>query len=245
MPVLLFVSAHPDDELYAAGLLAALSKRRVEIDLVCLTRGEGGSLGQPPVATRAQLGATREAELRASAAALGIGSVEMLGYIDPEPSGNPRVARAPNIDSADLALEIMDAIRESGPDAILTHGSNGEYGHPAHRLVHLAVLQGSTWSQVKGFSPVLYTFNAAAPGVSLWGGVNPDDPADLVFDATPWLDAKIRAFESHASQRHIWLRPGGPATTEEYVRGNAFQETYRRIGPARGDDPLRKWLSWP
>lgn len=243
IPVLLFIGAHPDDELYAAGLLAALSKRRVEVDLLCLTRGEGGGLGQPPVATRESLGAVREAELRASAAALGVVSVEMLGYADPEPSGNPRVARAPNVDSADLAMEILDAIRKSGPDAILTHGSNGEYGHPAHRLVHLAVLQGATWCQARGLYPVLYTFNAAAPGVSPWGGVNPDDPADLVFDATPWLDAKIRAFECHASQRGMWLRPGGPATTEEYVRANASQETYRRLGPVNGDDPLKAWLS--
>ena len=239
MPVLLFVGAHPDDELYAAGLLAALSERGVQIHLLCLTRGEGGTMGKPPVATRDRLGAAREAELRASAAALGVGRVELLGYVDPEPSGSPRAARAPDVDPDHLVRQIAEAIRESGAEAVLTHGSNGEYGHPAHRLVHQAASQAASPSAVA----VLYTFNAAAPGVSLWGGVNPDDPADLVFDATPWLDAKIRAFESHVSQRGIWLRPDGPATTEEYVRGHAFHETFRRHGPPNGPDPLRAWLS--
>lgn len=236
MPVLLFVGAHPDDELYAAGLLAALSERGVRIHLLCLTRGEGGTMGKPPVATRDTLGAAREAELRASAQVLGIATVELLGYVDPEPTGVPRIVRAPDVDPGHLTSLIAEAIRKSGAEAVLTHGSNGEYGHPAHRLVHQSVVQAVD-------SAVLYTFNANAPGVSLWGGVNPDDPADLVFDATPWLDAKIRAFESHVSQREIWLPPGGPATTEDYIRASAFQETFRRHGPPGGPDPLRAWLA--
>lgn len=230
--MLLFVGAHPDDELYAAGLLAMLSARGVGVHLLCLTRGEGGSPGNPPVAAREHLGAAREAELRASAAALGVAGVELMGYVDPEPSGNPRKARAPEVDPGHLAGEIAGVARRVGAEAVLTHGSNGEYGHPAHRLVHAAARE----------STPLYTFNAHAPGVSLWGGVNPDDPADLVFDATPWLEAKIRAFEAHVSQRGIWLRPGGPATTAEYVRGHAFQETFRRVH-RHGPDPLTRWLS--
>jgi hypothetical protein len=90
---------------------------------------------------------------------------------------------------------------------------------------------------------VLYTFNASAPGAPLWGGVNADDPADLVFDPEPWHGAKARAFASHVSQRHIWLRPGGPATEEEFLRRSGFRETFRRYGDDGGPDPLRGWLS--
>lgn len=213
---LLFVGAHPDDELYAAGLLAALAGGGFETHLLCLTRGEGGTTGG--LAARQDLGRLREQELRASAAALGAATVELMGYVDPLPDGR---ARAPEVAPEELAREIEAAVAKRAAVAVLTHGSNGEYGHPAHRLVHQAA------RLVRG--PVLYTFNAAAPDVVLWGGVNPDDPADLVLDVTPWLEAKARAFDAHASQREIWLRAGGPSP----------RETFRRYGP---DDPLRSWL---
>lgn len=229
MPGLLLAGAHPDDELYAAGLLACLAARGVEVHLLYLTRGEGGSTGKPPVADRENLGAAREAEVRASAAALGARSVGFLGYVDPIPQGRPL---APEVDPDTLSRQIAHALQRHGAEALLTHGTNGEYGHPAHRLMHQAA------RRVQG--TVLYTFNAFAPDVPLWGGVNADDPADLVFDPEPWHDAKARAFASHVSQRHIWLRPGGPATEEEYLRQSGVQETYRHHS---GPDPLRQWLS--
>jgi LmbE family N-acetylglucosaminyl deacetylase len=213
---LLFVGAHPDDELYAAGLLAALAERGIETHLLCLTRGEGGTTGG--LATREGLGSLREQELRASAAALGVTSVELMGYVDPLPDGK---ARAPEVSPEELSREIEAAVQKRKAAALLTHGSNGEYGHPAHRLVHQAA------RLVRG--PVLYTFNAAAPDVALWGGANPDDPADLVLDVSPWLEAKARAFDAHASQREVWVRAGGPSP----------RETFRRYG---AKDPLRGWL---
>ena len=233
MPGLLLAGAHPDDELYAASLLACLSARGVEVHLLYLTRGEGGSTGNPPVADRENLGAAREAEVRASAAALGARSVGFLGYVDPVPQGK---ALAPEADPDHLAGQIADALRRHGAEALLTHGTNGEYGHPAHRLMHEAGRRVRRWFQ----TVALYTFNAFAPDVPLWGGVNADDPADLVFDPSPWHGAKARAFASHVSQRHIWLRPGGPATEEEYLRQSGVRETFRRHGAA---DPLREWLS--
>jgi LmbE family N-acetylglucosaminyl deacetylase len=229
MPGLLLALAHPDDELYAGGLIACLAESGVEVHLLYLTRGEGGSTGKPPVADRENLGAAREAEVRASAAALGARSVEFLGYVDPLPQGRPL---APEVDPDDLARQIAGVLARHGAEALLTHGTNGEYGHPAHRLMHAAARQLSG-------EAALYTFNASAP-VPLWGGVNADDPADLVFNPEPWHDAKARAFASHVSQRHIWLRPGGPATEEEYLRHSGVQETFRHH---RGPNPLTRWLS--
>lgn len=233
MAGLVFAGAHPDDELYAAGLLACLAACGVGVHLVCLTRGEGGSPGNPPVATREGLGAAREAELRASAAALGIGGVELLGFVDPVPQGR---ALAPDVTPDRLAGLLAGVLRRQGAEAILTHGSNGEYGHPAHRLMHEAARQAAA-----SLGVVLYTVNAVAPRATLWGGGNEDDPADLVFDPAPFEEAKARAFASHVSQRHIWLKAGGPATEIAYLREQGFSETVRRHGPA-GADPLRSWL---
>jgi N-acetylglucosamine malate deacetylase 2 len=43
-PVLVVV-AHPDDELFASGLLRELSARGRDFHIACLTRGEGGITG--------------------------------------------------------------------------------------------------------------------------------------------------------------------------------------------------------
>jgi LmbE family N-acetylglucosaminyl deacetylase len=49
MASLLCLVAHPDDEtMLCGGTQALLAARGVETHMVCLTRGEGGELGEPP-----------------------------------------------------------------------------------------------------------------------------------------------------------------------------------------------------
>lgn len=61
---LLAVFAHPDDEAFAAGgTLARYAAEGAEVRLVCATRGEAGSLGEPPRFEPARLGAVRAQEL--------------------------------------------------------------------------------------------------------------------------------------------------------------------------------------
>ena len=83
---LMAVLAHPDDEsLGSGGILAKYAAEGIETSLVTATRGERGWFGDerenPGLET---LGQRREAELRAAATALGIGSVNFLNYIDGE-----------------------------------------------------------------------------------------------------------------------------------------------------------------
>ena len=73
----LAVVAHPDDESFGCGsLLAAAAVRGAEVTVVCATRGEAG---QPAAPVTGDLGAVREAELRAAADRLGVHRVEVLG----------------------------------------------------------------------------------------------------------------------------------------------------------------------
>jgi LmbE family N-acetylglucosaminyl deacetylase len=61
----LCITAHPDDEsVFAGGTLALLALRGAEVKILCCTRGEGGEAGEPPLCSRAALGALREVELR-------------------------------------------------------------------------------------------------------------------------------------------------------------------------------------
>ena len=82
-PRLLFIYAHPDDESFAvAGISRMYADQGVEIALVTATRGDAGRAGEPPICSRGELPAVREAELRTAARLLGIGRVTVLDYLD-------------------------------------------------------------------------------------------------------------------------------------------------------------------
>ena len=99
---LLLIFAHPDDEAFGcAGVMAAASARGVPVTLITATRGEAGKTGVPQLDTPEILGAVREQELRAAAAAVGVRDVRFLDYRDsgmagtPENDDPPAFVRAP------------------------------------------------------------------------------------------------------------------------------------------------------
>lgn len=196
-PVLVVI-AHPDDELFASGLLCELAARGRAFHLACLTRGEGGITGGT---TREELGRRREAELRASAAALGATSVEFLGHVDP--LGKAHRTFAPDVSAGELAARLAGLLEKLRPALIVTHGSGGEYWHPAHLLVHRAVFLAAA-----GRHDVL-TIHAWQESHALPGLLNRDDPADLVIDGTPHRDRRLAAFRAHASQHDYFAGHGG------------------------------------
>jgi LmbE family N-acetylglucosaminyl deacetylase len=194
----LMVIAHPDDELFASGLLCELAARGREFHLACLTRGEGGITGS---ITREELGSQREAELRASAAVLGAASVTFLGHVDPP--GKPHRTFAPEVSVNDLAAQLAGLLENLQPSLIVTHGSGGEYWHPAHLLARHAVFQAA------GTSRDLLTIHAWQQGHALPGLLNRDDPADLVIDGHPHRAKRLAAFRAHASQHAYFAGHGG------------------------------------
>jgi len=204
---LLCIVTHPDDEtMLTGGTLAMLAGRGVAVHILCATRGEGGEVGEPPVCAREELGHVRTAELRCAAAALGACSVEFLGYVDPDvgPDGEGRAFAA---DPAEFEAHIVAAIHRLRPTVLLTHGSEGEYGHPGHILVHQTVLRAIRNSPfiIRNSPPTLYTFCAATPGRQD-RIFNTADPAHLVLDVTPWLDAKGAAAACHRTQHALFFR---------------------------------------
>jgi len=212
-PVLVVI-AHPDDELFSSGLLCELTARGRTFHIACLTRGEGGITGG---ITREELGRQREAELRASAAALGTTSVELLGHIDP--LGKAHRTFAPDVSVNDLAAQISELLEKHQPSLVVTHGSGGEYWHPAHLLVHHAVFQAS------GNSRDILTIHAWQAGHALPGLLNRDDPADLVVDGSRHRDQRLAAFKSHASQHDYFAGHGG-GSLEGFIDLTA-REAYR------------------
>jgi LmbE family N-acetylglucosaminyl deacetylase len=222
--------AHPDDEtIFAGGLISLMTQQHIPVHIVCCTRGEGGEMGEPPVTFRRELlGAAREAELRCAAQALGA-SVTVLDYVDPL-IGQDETLFAFDADFDTLARQFVNIARRRQADLVLTHGSDGEYGHPAHQLVHRAVLRGIPSTMP---NTLVYTVAANVPAIEdrLW---NKSEPAHLALDVRPWGEAKLAAMECHASQHALFKRRKELKTVREALR---TVESVRRQWPDTHDEP--------
>ena len=194
--------AHPDDEtILAGGMMALMVQQHIDVHVVCTTRGEGGELGEPPVApSQDKLGAIREQELRCAVETLGA-SLTVLDYIDP--TVGPDEALYPfEVDFPRFAKQLMDIARQRRADLLLTHGVDGEYGHPAHQLVNQAVLEGAHHLLP---NTLVYTVAAYVPNIEdrLW---NESEQAHFALDIRPWSDKKIAAMECHRTQHALFKR---------------------------------------
>src|SRR5487761_801483 len=131
MATALAFHAHPDDEaLLTGGTLAKLAAEGHRVAIVVATDGIMGAASDQ-----------RLAELRASAAALGVARVVHLGYADSghgpmlfaDPPDRVRFVRA---DTEEAAAKLAEIIREENAELLLSYDANGGYGHRDHVKVH-------------------------------------------------------------------------------------------------------------
>ncbi len=230
MRVLAFF-AHPDDEtLMAGGTLAALARAGHEVFVLSATRGEGGERGDPPLCAQDELGAVRSRELACAVQALGARGPFFLGYRDPQVGLDGTLYPFADRDQA-VAQRLMRWLRGLRPHLLLTHGSRGEYGHPAHVKVHRAAA-----AALEGLPPALrpawYTPLAYLPDLPLEGLFNPEPAHWLVALDDEALAAKVRAAECHRTQHAMFQRVGQarfgrPVTVAEFIAAVPV-ETWRR-----------------
>jgi LmbE family N-acetylglucosaminyl deacetylase len=201
---ILTIIAHPDDEtMLTGGALALLARAGADVHYLCATRGEGGEIGEPPLCTQAELGRVREEEMHCAVQALGGASLELLDYVDPTRGQDDELH--PYTDDVDtLVVHFLQYIDQLKPRVVITHGSNGEYGHPAHKLTHQAVC--SAVLEFGGQVPLLYTFSAAFDRHPRPRLANDDDPAHIVLDITPALPQKVAAALCHKTQHALFVR---------------------------------------
>lgn len=239
---ILTIFAHPDDEtIFTGGTLALLNRAGAWTHFLCATRGEGGELGEPAVSSRADIHLYRERELVRAIEALGGGSLSFLDYLDPL-SGENNQLYPYTEDVEGLIEKIVPIIRDIQPDTVITHGSNGEYGHPGHILTNKGVR--AAVDRLGKYAPLLYTFCADFPGHPRPQHANPDDPAHLVLDITPVMDQKIQAAYCHRSQHALFLRrrskqAGYRLTIPEIL---LKMESFHRALPAENGDPQDKFI---
>ena len=211
------VFAHPDDDTYGAGgSLALHAGDDVEVTVVLATSGDAGRIADPSLATRETLGRVREAEDVASWRALGLEpDVRFLRHPD---GGLAEVPRG------ELVEEISAALRDAGPDVVVTFGPDGITGHADHVTIGEAATEAfhaGRASGVDGFGSLLYTAIPASALDRLNGGLRerglepidstqpfmprgvPDERIGVRVDCFAAYERKLEALRCHRTQAEM------------------------------------------
>ena len=240
-------TAHPDDEIFFAGLLHACARRGARVEVVCATAGEAGRRRDPTYSPELGLGALRLVELERSCAALGVASARCLGWPDggvpgPEEGGS---------------LQALGACLQGDlPALTLSFGPDGAYGHKDH--VRLGRLAEAAWrlSGAPGvFAQAAFPRGLFIPlrralsrvkGGPIDAGIRPEQlgcdrgDVDLCLPLTlpepsgpPLAGVKRQALAAHRSQ----LAGGEPLSFlgEDLTRALLDEEWYRVVRPAPHD----------
>lgn len=194
--------ANPDDESFVlAGILRKYADDGVRIVLSSATAGQAGQLGDPPLCAREELGARREAELRAAARILGIAEVHMLGYEDKSLAAVP-----PDL----IRSKLVALIRRHRPQVVVTFDPQGVNQHVDHVAISrhtsdaVSAAADPRWHPHLGAPHAVARLLWSAP-VRVYRLGSLQDPAaepgvDFLIDIRPWAAAKAAALRAHATQ---------------------------------------------
>lgn len=218
---ILVVLAHPDDESFPiGGTLAKYAAEGVPVTLLCATRGEAGI----PEVSPDVAGSVRQAELLAAAEVLGITEVRFLGYRDGE------LAQA---DQESVITQLIAAMQEIQPSAVITFGPDGISGHPDHVAIHqlttLAFDRAGVAANLLYIAPSEATRQGCGvvPSQEIAGG-----PVAMI-DVGAYLVTKIRAMQCHASQN-----PPYPGSPEEEAARLTCHEYFTLARPMVNDSDI-------
>ncbi|AFU03965.1 PIG-L deacetylase family protein [Nocardia brasiliensis] len=208
----LVIVAHPDDIEYgAAAAVARWTGQGKDIRYVLVTSGEAGIAGLPP----AESGPLREGEEIASAAAVGVGQVEFLGY----PDGRVE-------ETLQLRRDLAAAIRRHRPELVVLFNfgdtwAPGFANSADHRAVGRAALDAIADAGNEWIFPDL----TEPPWSARWGAVA-GPKATHAVDVTAHVDQAKASLSEH--RRYLEVLSAEPI--EEQVR--AIVE--RATGPIDG-----------
>ena len=218
----LAVAAHPDDLEYgAASAIARWTSQGKHVAYLLVTDGEAGIDGMSP----AEAGPLRRAEEVASAAVVGVDTVDFLGLPDGlvEPDHHTRRLLAA-------------AIRRHRPEVLICPNFRESWGMPSwnhvdHRHVGVALLDaardaGNRW---------IFT-ELIGEGLEPWSGVrfvafSGSPQATHAVDVTDFLDRGVASLEEH--RVYLDALPEGTMGTDPEAMLRGFGE---QTGPLLGVD---------
>jgi N-acetylglucosamine malate deacetylase 2 len=220
----LFVFAHPDDEITANALMARIAGEGVPVHLFTATRGEAGTQ-YPLVVDQPHLGVVREAEARKHGFALGVASHDVRDLGDGQLEYRP-------LD--DLTALVADTLARTQPSAVVSfHPESGVSLHPDHMIIGAAAR--AAVEALGEDAPVLIYVLAPRPALRRFGGARGQHIAALQpqpdFAVHAPAGPKIRAWRIHESQsRYLQAAYGLPPG----VLHRLWTEEYYAVAPAPG-----------
>jgi LmbE family N-acetylglucosaminyl deacetylase len=197
---LLFVGAHPDDEVFfAGGTLARYVEEGTRVSIICATRGERGATGD--LCSIEELPNIREAELISAMRVLGVTDVHFLPYEDQKLSTAP---------PDEIRRHLVQLIREIKPQIVITFDPEGANQHTDHMAISrfasdaVSAAADHRWYPEVGpahqterllWQPPTILFRLPE-GVDL----RREPGIDFLLDVSRWADKKAEAIRAHRTQ---------------------------------------------
>ena len=252
-PSLLAVFAHPDDEAFSSGgMLTHYAKLGVRVELLCATRGEAGKITNPNM-TVTDLGQQRELELRKACKIMGISEPRFMDYHD---SGRLERLRQDdplatiNIDYLEMEQKIIETIKMTKPQVILTFDPHGGYNHPDHLSVYRAASAAFFSSGYLPDAPKRLFFTAfpletmrewiKQPSGPMTPGMTPEvfgvsaDTIAVTFDGSAYTEQKLAAINAHGTQTGENSRMGQLPPEQKAAMLERIQTETFALGGTRG-----------
>jgi LmbE family N-acetylglucosaminyl deacetylase len=214
----LVVVAHPDDETFGTGsVIASLVAAGVEVVVCCATRGEAGEV-LTSLAEGADLGAVREAELRAAGAVLGVNRFVLLDYGDSDMAGDPAPGTLVAAPLEEVVAAVRAVVEDVDPELVVTTDPDFGDGHRDHVHIGRATIEACAgrpdlrvylWvvsrELLRSWFAELARVNPDAGHLALdldaEGIGRPDSDVTTVLDVTPFRAVRERAMAQHATQK--------------------------------------------
>jgi LmbE family N-acetylglucosaminyl deacetylase len=239
--------AHPDDETFGTGsVIAAAAAAGAEVVVCCATRGEAGDApGLPP---GQDLGAVREAELRAAGSLLGASRIVLLDYGDSGMAGEPAPGTLAAAPLDHVADRIAEVIQDVEPDVIVTLDPEFGDGHRDHIAIGRATIEAArpypdvrlyAWvlprrllaqwfAEVERLRPDSEHLDLDKTGIG-----RPDDEITTVLDT-----AHLRPLREQASALHATQTAPTDGMPEDIQAGFLERDYLIRLRPAwTGGEP--------
>ena len=231
---LIAVFAHPDDETIVSPALARYAREGANVYVVVATDGRKGVAKHFGLPAGDSLAKVRAGEARCSAHELGARPPILIGLED---AGLSVISPWPGQPLDSLAKRLRTIFAELRPDAVITWGPEGGYGHADHRLVGDVVTQVFASGGVPSSTRLYYVGFTAdrLAGNPRWYGmvIYPTSPelltATVAYESID-RNAARRALGCHKSQATEAEMEESFATLEHLWQGSVrFQQW--RTGP--------------